>query len=77
MRGVDHEACLCGLIVFEPADLDETALCLICAGSGHESGCACDECSLYFAEVGGGADPADALAAALRSAESLGGSESR
>jgi hypothetical protein len=70
-------ACQCGMIVFEPGELDEAGLCLFCAGAGHECGCACVECELYLIELDRSGEPGPALEAALTSVVSSGGSGSR
>lgn len=62
---MDHDACRCGLVVFDPAELDPWGACIVCAGSGHEWGCACLACSVYVVEVDAGADLGDALTVAL------------
>ncbi len=65
------------MIVFEPAELDGEGLCLFCAGTGHEWGCACMECEVYLVELDSAGEPGAALEAALRSAGSSDGSGSR
>ena len=61
--------CSCGLVVIAPHDLDEVGLCVVCAGSGHDWGCACFECAVYIEESDAGAFPTEALERVLTSAE--------
>ena len=69
--------CHCGMVVFEPADLDEVGLCVVCTGSGHDFDCSCVECWVYRERSDLGDDPGAALEAALRSAATSAGSGSR
>jgi hypothetical protein len=70
-------SCHCGIVVFEADALDETGLCVVCAGTGHDFGCACVECWVYLERCDLGDDPGTALEAAIRSAGTSAGSGSR
>ena len=70
-------SCPCGLLVVAADELDGAGLCVVCSGSGHEWGCACGECALYFQGTDGGAAPPEALAEAIRVAGRRAGSRFR
>ncbi|MBA2522675.1 MAG: hypothetical protein H0V25_05005 [Solirubrobacterales bacterium] len=62
---MDEKGCTCGLLVFEAGDLDEVGSCVVCAGSGHDWGCGCVECAVYWEGAVAGEYPTVALERAL------------